>query len=228
MKSIRLFSLLFVCASGFVPNPATTGGLAASDRRSLQAISVDLYAPPDIGESLVDRVGAETDAIWKPAGIAFDWHRVSSTEAPGQRHLAVTIDTGGGGVAGSHATLGRITFTPEGPDKSIHLSLAGIEDLLLRTEGAGTVTTIAHEILVGRALGRALSHEVGHYLLKSRTHTSHGLMRAEWPSAELFAFNRGGFELSPEEREAAARNIVLDDPAEYPMSVGPLRERGHR
>ena len=223
MKSIRLLSLLFVCASGFVPNPATTEGLAASDRRPLQAISVDLYAPPDIGDSLMGRVGAETDAIWKPAGIAFDWHRVTSTEAPGQRHLAVTIDTGGRGVGGSHATLGRITFTPEGLDRSIHLSLAGIENLLLRTEGAGTGTTITHEILVGRALGRALSHEIGHYLLKSRAHTSHGLMRAEWPSGELFAFNRGGFELSPEERKAAARNIGARDAAEYPMSVRPLR-----
>ena len=222
MKSIRLLSLFLVGASGFLPTLDTTGSLAASDCHSLQAISVDLFAASDIRDSLVSRVRAETDAIWKPADIAFDWHRVTSTEASGQRHLAVTIVTGGRGVAGSHATLGRITFTPEGPDRSIHLSLAGIEDLLLLTDGVGS-TTITHEILVGRALGRALSHELGHYLLKSRAHTSHGLMRADWPSSELFAFNRGGFELSPEERKAAARNIVLGEAAEYPMSVRPLR-----
>lgn len=51
---------------------------------------------------------------------------------------------------------------------------------------------------------------VGHYLLNTKAHTPQGLMRAEWPSRELFAFNRGGFELSPDERKAAARRAEAD------------------
>ena len=210
MKNFRLLSVLVACSAGFMPNPDTSGKATASDCRRLHAIAVDVVAPGDISDSLVNRLRTETDAIWKPAGIAFNWHRMIENDASGLPHLTVTIDNGPRDAARSHATLGRILFTPEGPDKSIHLSLAGIEDLLLRTEGVGTVTTIAHDILVGRALGRTLSHEVGHYLLNTKAHTPQGLMRAEWPSRELFALNRGGFELSSEERKAAARRAEAD------------------
>jgi len=44
-----------------------------------------------------------------------------------------------------------------------------------------------HERLIGRALGRAFSHELGHYILKSKGHTSQGLMRATWPSEQLLS-----------------------------------------
>ena len=34
------------------------------------------------------------------------------------------------------------------------------------------------ETLLARAMGRALAHELGHYLLASKVHTEHGLMKA--------------------------------------------------
>jgi hypothetical protein len=41
--------------------------------------------------------------------------------------------------------------------------------------------------LVGRMLGRAVAHELGHYVLKSRDHTETGLMRAMLRTDELIA-----------------------------------------
>jgi len=47
-----------------------------------------------------------------------------------------------------------------------------------------------HERLIGPASGRAFSHELGHYILKSNGHTSQGLMRAAWPSEQLLVMMR--------------------------------------
>ena len=80
---------------------------------------------------------------------------------------------------------------------------ANAEALIRRTPGVTDATIAGHEILIARALGRALSHELGHYLLKSRVHTPHGLMRATWPSDELLSNDRRGFELTAEQRAAA-------------------------
>jgi hypothetical protein len=38
---------------------------------------------------------------------------------------------------------------------------------------------------LGRALGRALAHEIGHYLLGTREHAAHGLMRAQFAPQDL-------------------------------------------
>jgi hypothetical protein len=203
-------TLLAVVAAFVLPTSSPTGTAGAWDRRQLPAITLDIFAPPDIRDSLVERARAETNAIWEPAGITFNWRRITSNPASARRRLEVTIDHARRGTSESHATLGWIRFTPDGPDSSIHLSVAAIEDLLLRTEGIGSLTNLNHERVMGRALGRALSHELGHYLLRSKAHTSRGLMRAEWPSAEYFAFSRGGFQLSPGERNAAARRLQHD------------------
>src|SRR5206468_11336217 len=60
------------------------------------------------------------------------------------------------------AALGWITFPADGPDPSIHLSRTSAEDLLLRTAGLSDTTIVTHEMSIGPALGRALSHELCH------------------------------------------------------------------
>jgi hypothetical protein len=49
--------------------------------------------------------------------------------------------------------------------------------------------------LVGRAAGRVLAHEIGHYLLGWRAHTPDGLMRAGFGASALLDPARLGFEI---------------------------------
>src|SRR5262249_42676506 len=55
------------------------------------------------------------------------------------------------------------------------------------------------EYLLGRAFGRALAHEIGHFLLRSRHHAPAGLMQARHSVNELVALERRHFDLSEEE-----------------------------
>ena len=77
-----------------------------------------------------------------------------------------------------------------------------------RTASLRDSPTLFHELLLSRALGRALAHELGHYLLKSRTHSAAGLMRAVRPSFQFFAPDRVGFGLTPEERAWLADRLA--------------------
>ena len=176
---------------------------ASLDGKVPSAISVDVFAPPDVTEALVIRVFDEAKAIWGPTGIALDWHRITSKDMAAPWHVTVTIDDDEKDVARRPGALGWIPFTAYGPAPSIRLSRANAEALIRRTPGVTDRTIVGNEILIGRALGRALSHELGHYLLKSKVHTPHGLMRANWPSDELLSTDRRGFELTAEQRAAA-------------------------
>jgi hypothetical protein len=170
-------------------------------------ISVAVTAPAGLSESLLDRIFVEAEAIWEPVGITFDWHPIALRKTPRDWQLALTIENPHDRLAESQAPLGWISFAAGTPGCRIYLSQASAEELVRRTPTALDIMFSAHERLIGRALGRAFSHELGHYILKSKGHTPQGLMRATWPSEQLLSVDRSGFELSREQREAAIRRI---------------------
>lgn len=209
MKTALCVTLVLTCTRGAIGNLDAARPPSSLDGSVVPRITVVVFAP-DVKVSLVNRICAETEAIWAPAGITFDWHRISAKDEAAASQLEVTIDDRRKGLPERQVALGWITFTAEGPERSIHLSRSSAEDLLLSTPGVNDKTIAAHETLLGRALGRALSHEIGHYLLQSKVHTPHGLMRAIRPSEEFFGIRRDEFELTAEERNAAARHVQQD------------------
>jgi hypothetical protein len=208
MKGLFVLGTFAVLAVSSASIEAENGRAdARATPRVLAPIQVAVFAPPDVRQSLVTRVFAEVEAIWGPTGIVFDWHRMTATDAVHTEHLDVTIDERDDGFVAHPDALGWIPFTADVPGSCIHLSRRRAEALIRGTSDLGDHTILTHEMLLGRALGRALSHELGHYLLQSKAHTQRGLMRAAWPSQQVLSFNRGGFELSAEQREAATRRV---------------------
>ena len=192
----------------------TTRAVASPVQGMPSRMPVAVFAPLDIKDSLLSQICAEAEAIWKPAGITFEWHRVGATDAVKTRWLDVTIDERRSELRHGQVALGWIPFTADGPQPSIHLSRSSAEELLLRTPGVDDGTKATRETLLGRALGRALSHELGHYLLRSKVHTPHGLMQAVRSSEDFFRISRVGFEPSAQERETAARHVPRESPTE--------------
>jgi len=206
MKTALCLTLVLTCSSGAIGNLDAARPPSSLDGRVVPRITVAVFAP-NVNVSLVNRICVETEAIWTPS-ITFDWHRISAKDEAASQ-LEVTIDDRRKSLTKGQVALGWITFTADGPERSIHLSRSSAEDLLLSTPGVNDKTIATHETLLGRALGRALSHEIGHYLLQSKVHTPHGLMRAIRPSAEFFGIRRDEFELTAEERSAAAQHVQL-------------------
>lgn len=188
-------------------------------------IAIRVSAVRHITRSLLDRILQEADAIWRPAGIGFVWQaeqpRTTGAEAclPCRASLCVSLGDDPGSPHNGLSPIGWIVFDdPTAPERNIYVSYANAMYLLERSTGiTGSVSQMPQaevEIYLGRAMGRALAHEVGHYLLASKKHTRSGLMEATHTAAEFFSLGRERFRIDPEERQAVlARAWNLAAPA---------------
>jgi hypothetical protein len=199
-KSLRRLTMIAMCL--------ITPALVAVDA-SVRPIAVAVVAPRDVTDALVNRICAEAEAIWAPAGVVIEWNRDASKDEAHRLAIEVTIDDRRAPV-GRDGALGWLTFAGNGPDRFIHLSRASAEGLLRDTPGLNDATITSHEAFIGRALGRALAHELGHYILRSKVHTPRGLMRETWTSGQTFAVSRDGFELTPRELATAAGYLRME------------------
>lgn len=185
--------------------------LAARPPAPLPPLLVDVIVASDISPSLVTRVLAEAADIWRAAGLAIVWKldgRVSSS-------LRVTIGHWANRVMRDELTLplGWIGFEDDGrPADAIYVSYANATALLDQSRGgaglAERMPRAERETMLGRAMGRALAHEMGHYLLASKVHSVKGLMRAKRTATEFFAIDRARFDLDAEQRAAIAARLM--------------------
>ena len=171
------------------------------------SVPIAVFAPTDVSDSLVNRICAEAAAIWESAGIGIECYRVRAEAEARDWPLDITIDDRRASAEPGGA-LGWITFTANRPDRSIHLSRACANDLTRATPRLLDGTVASHETLIARALGRAMAHELGHYLLQSKAHTSRGLMRRIWSLDDSFAVSRTRFELTVEQRAAVFDHLT--------------------
>jgi len=87
----------------------------------------------------------------------------------------------------------------------IQVSLPAARALVGAAHSSGTpVPELPHalqEHLFARALGRTAAHELGHYLLALRGHSSSGLMRDQFSPEQLIGDDRNAFRLGRMERD---------------------------
>ncbi len=183
-----------------------------------------VVATPGISNRTVGGALKEAAAIWSSAGFTLEW-RVSneSSMASEPSTMQVILDDGTGTVSDQDLPLGWITFSPSGaPERVLHLSRRNAIELVDRIDAYRNRPTSYKELLVARALGRALAHELGHYLMASRDHSPSGLMKGRRLADELFSPVRTGFQLNDDERRLAAHGLALttancEAPTETPV-----------
>jgi hypothetical protein len=177
-----------------------------------------------VPESTVTRLLAEAADVWRPNGITFLWIPGPEEVAPYGRTgedgryrpstLRVSIDYARGDPRRDTLTpLGWIRFDrPDEPDQVIHVSYANATSLLEASQlvvgAVGTMPKLERELYLARAMGRALAHELGHYLLASKAHTAHGLMQAGRTAGELFGRERVHFELDTAQKQVALSRLM--------------------
>ena len=153
----------------------------------------------------------EASAIWKLGGVTLDWHATSEPPAGGGRSTVnVTFDDAPGSVAGQDVPLGWVTLDAAGvPEGTIFLSRKNALRLVETIDEYRERPLKFKERLIARALGRALAHELGHYLTGSREHTVSGLMKGRRLADEFFSPACVGFDVNGDERRLAARMLAL-------------------
>jgi hypothetical protein len=143
----------------------------------------------------------EAASIWSTVGISVQWRRTDSSIVHPSPNLVVIVDDEIGVAKDDGVSLGWISFNASGvPERTIHLSRSNGIRLLDTVSKYSSLPVKAQDALVGRALGRALAHEMGHYLLQTPAHSPVGLMRARRSVDDFFAVARTGMDLTAEQR----------------------------
>jgi len=140
---------------------------------------------------------AEAAAIWSARGV-----RVDGDEPRAPTVLTVVATAASPAPRGVRPPLAAITFAPDGtPAPRVVLYLSEIRRLLEGVRFLGLEESRwppdLRETIVGRAVGRVLAHEIGHYLLRSRGHTETGLMRSFQRAEDLVGLPRAPFTPAP-------------------------------
>jgi hypothetical protein len=151
---------------------------------------------------MADAAMEEVTAIWASYGV--DVSEASSMDAgrSGALKLAVVLaDHQSGNIPRS--ALGSAWFVGSSPQPTIFMYPHTIAELVSTTTVFGRRedqwTISFRDRILGRAFGRALAHEIGHVLLRSRVHPTEGLMRARYSVIDLVLPDLHGFQLLTDE-----------------------------
>jgi hypothetical protein len=179
----------------------TCGLNAARDGNTLAPLTLVVEAPPDITPLVVDGMLKEALAIWGPTHLALQWHLADPRNAPAEAHsVRVILNDRVGAAHATQRPLGWIAFSASGaPRPVIELSRGNAIWMLDANAIDRELPTRGREMLLERALGRALAHELGHYLLAMKSHTSDGLMRAVHSRDDFFSMSRASFQPNRQE-----------------------------
>ncbi len=187
---------------------------------SIPPMIVNVMAGADISPALVAAVLSEAEAIWRPSGISFNWRRAPGVaRLPGggpapylTNTLLLTIGNRRGTVRDGRLPLGWIVFDAVTvPEQEIYVSHANARAMLEGARGVvglvDQMPTMQRETLLARAMGRALAHELGHYLLASKAHSERGLMKAALTAVELFRPDSATLRLDASQRRAVVARL---------------------
>ena len=205
---------------------SSLAGAVAPVTASIPPLVIAVATAPTMSPTLVRRVLEEADAVWRSAGLTFVWRRSAGEAAPRARRieaepcetstLRVVIGNERGPDVDARpdnvTALGWIVFDgPDTPESEIYVSyenvaayMAGARAVVGLTE---RMTIAERELLLARAMGRALGHEIGHYLLASKLHTSRGLMQARHTAYDFFGIDRSSFAVDASQRQAVVARL---------------------
>jgi hypothetical protein len=185
--------------AAIVTADAGTRVMAATAGVRLPVRLASVTTLPDDGRAALR---SEVARLWARAGVHIEWAEPISSERPDASILQVIV------VSRRAVTASDDHAWPvaELVGASTHRPVA-----VASLEAAWRVVDAAHERTepnairlqrLGRVLGRAVAHEIGHHLL-GRQHSARGLMRARIDAADFGDLRDGGFELDRADRPAA-------------------------
>jgi hypothetical protein len=142
---------------------------------------------------IVTRMKYETERIWSPLDVQIAW--IDSMEArPAAASAGLTVMLEERSYPQWVADRDFLLAGLHQPADQCGRGLARVwvrhvqsHVAAVRRDGHpfDTLPTALADMLLARALGRALAHEIGHYLLGTAEHSAHGLMRASFAPQDL-------------------------------------------
>jgi hypothetical protein len=206
-----------------VPAPALPSG--SRDGRTL-VLDASLTVASEVSRDARQAMIEEAVRIWSQAGVGVRFHLAPNGGPPPDARLRVLVIARTPKIDQEHNwVVGELLPLTGGRA----LAIASITSAR-RVAGEGRRVLpsdfpVTDERLAGIVLGRAIAHEIGHFILDSRTHAERGLMRASFDAFE-FADPRADavFGLDDHARQwlaGLARSAGIDSPSQMPSPAIP-------
>jgi hypothetical protein len=164
-----------------------------------EAATLRLYVvnEADASRDSLEAARREAAGIWAGAGLSLVWLQPPVTLDPADGPVVVVMvrrmlvrrpEEPARASAPGRLPLGWVPFGRHGPANLIELSFATITSRVMGASVSGRrvsdLPRLWQQPLVGRALGRVLAHEIGHWR-RGRGHTANGRMKAVLRGHEL-------------------------------------------
>jgi hypothetical protein len=174
---------------------------------------VRLVPTKDVDAEMIETVQTEVEELWRDYGVDIEWdNRVWDGMTPETKpELFVQFVTRElreveGQRRRGPSAVAWIRFLDGVPGNAINLSIAAADRLLkdspwLDERPLRNAPIDLQERLIATMIGRALAHEIGHFLLGAR-HAKDGLMKPLITPAEFVKIGRRHLQLTPEDVRA--------------------------
>ena len=195
---MKRFSAFVTISSLMLSGPciATPAGATWTD------VTVRVYDSDGLSDGHRPEALAAAAAAFSTMLVAVHWSACGHAQAPSAASCATPLRPGDFAI---RFVRGEVPIGYSGP-----LTLG---DVMLDTgTGSAVLATIYVERVrslansagaeVGTLLGRTIAHELGHLLLATNAHGSHGLMRAVWSRAEVHRARDSDWTFTPADAEA--------------------------
>jgi hypothetical protein len=160
-------------------------------------LEVLLTTTPTLPDGARASMMNEASAIWRDHGVAIDWLPPTVVRPVSQYRLRVLVveRRSSTAVPSESLTIGQLVRPGSGHPVAM-VSIESARRLVASVRGrAGYELVTVDQSRLGLVLGRALAHEIGHYLLDTQTHAHYGLMRPQFNALEFTDLRDGTFAL---------------------------------
>jgi len=171
---------------------AASVAAAGAARREL-VVDVRLAASAQLSSIARASLIREVNDIWQREGVRLQWPFSPPADAVPDfalRALVVQRES----VTGNSVhqwPVGELLFDQS--DNPVAVASIEAAERVLATAARADEPTALHERRLGVILGRALAHEMGHYLLNTAGHARRGLMRASIDARDFADLRSGAF-----------------------------------
>lgn len=167
----------------------------------------------------------ETESLWKPGHVRVKWLSGDKpAQQPGTLRVLVMARPAPQATESSPWTVGEL-LRPQGSSAVAIASTIGAQRVV--DAGRWDFTIEPPEIRdyrLGVVLGRAVAHEIGHYILQTNTHAREGLMRARIDAREFADLESVSFRLDD---AAEAHLAVLAEKGTFPDGTAAFSYASH-
>jgi len=182
------------------PAPGTAPLLAASPAPQL-SLNLNLASSQELSAVSTGALVAEVNAIWWDSNLSLSWRTADVSEPlpamPEQENWLRVLVLARQTRAGDASTFAVGELVKN--EGSRPLAIASVTAARRVVDTAGRLQILdgprGYEHRLGVVLGRAVAHEIGHYLLRTATHASQGLMRASIDAQEFADVRSRSFRL---------------------------------